>query len=66
MYIQDLCLRKIKCFDGVEPSLTGEIGEKPEDENQVAYRVENDAHDLLINIDYGGLLYEIVDPSLIG
>ena len=55
MYIQDFYLRKIKCFDGVEPRITGEIGEKPKYENQIAYRVVNDALDSLYNIVANGL-----------
>ena len=50
MYVQDFCLGKIKCFDRVEPRITGEEGEKPKDENQGAYRVENDAPDALYSI----------------
>ena len=47
-------MRKIKCFDGVEPRITGEIGEKSKDENQMIHRVENDALDLLHGNDYDG------------
>ena len=54
MYIQDFYLRKIKCFDEVEPSLPREIGEKPEDEGQMTHRVENDAPDLLYDIVASG------------
>ena len=63
MYVQDFYLRKIKCFDGVEPSLTGEIGEKPGDENQFAYLVLNDALDSLYNIVANGLAESIMVPD---
>ena len=51
MYIQDFYLIKIKCFDGVEPMITGESEEKPKVDEQINHRVENDAH---------GPLYDIV------
>ena len=61
MYVQDFCLGKIKCFDGVEPRITGEIGEKPKDENQMIHRVEKEPLDSLHGNDHGGLIYGIVD-----
>ena len=55
MYIQDFYLIKIKCFDGVEPRLTGEIGEKPEVVAQMIQRLEKMPLDSLIDIESNGL-----------
>ena len=60
VYIQDFCSEIMKSCDGVEPSLTGEIGEKPKVENQNAHRVEKKPLDLLINIVPNGPTASII------